>query len=50
MTGDPHADKEFAAGTDLDSEVRLLRVVATHRTAIRLAAGSTERGSRPEQT
>jgi hypothetical protein len=46
MTGTPHADKDFTAGTDLDSEVRLLRVVAAHWATIRLAAETIERGSR----
>ena len=30
LTGVRHPDKEFTSGTDLDSEVRLLRVVAAH--------------------
>jgi len=47
LVGAPHADQKFTAGTDLDSEVRLLRVVAAHWTIIRLAAESIERGSRP---
>jgi hypothetical protein len=46
-TGVPHADKEFTAGTDLDSEVRLLRVVAVHWPTIRRAAESIERGVSP---
>ena len=50
LTGVPHPDKEFSSGTDLDSEVRLLRVVAAHWTTIRLAAESIERGSRAGQT
>ena len=49
LTGVPHPDKEFSSGTDLDSEVRLLRVVAAHWTTIRLAAESIERGSRAGQ-
>ena len=49
LPGVPHPDKEFSSGTDLDSEVRLLRVVAAHRTTIRLAAESIERGSRAGQ-
>jgi hypothetical protein len=44
---DPYADKEFIAGTDLDSEVRLLRVVAAHWAAIRRAAETIERGALP---
>lgn len=44
-TGDPHAYRDFAAGADLDSEVRLLRVVAAHRTTIRLAAERIERST-----
>jgi hypothetical protein len=46
-TAAPYADKEFIAGTDLDSEVRLLRVVAAHWATIRLAAETIERGERP---
>lgn len=46
LTGVPHPGNEFSSGTDLDSEVRLLRVVAAHWTTIRLAAESIERGSR----
>jgi len=46
LTGIRHADKEFTAGTDLDSEVRLLRVVAAHWATIRLAAETIERGCR----
>ncbi len=46
-TAAPYADKEFIAGTDLDSEVRLLRVVAAHWTTIRRAAETIERGARP---
>ena len=49
LTGVPHPDKEFSSGTDLDSEVRLLRVVAAHWTTIRLATESIERGSRARQ-
>ncbi len=49
LTGVPHPEKEFSSGTDLDSEVRLLRVVAAHWTTIRLAAESIERGSRAGQ-
>jgi hypothetical protein len=44
--GAPHADKDFTAGTDLDSEVRLLRVVAAHWATIRLAAETIEHGAR----
>jgi hypothetical protein len=44
-TGDPHAYRDFAAGADLDSEVRLLRVVAAHRTTIWLAAERIERSA-----
>ncbi len=50
LTGVPHPDKEFSSGADLDSEVRLLRVVASHWTTIQLAAESIERGSRAGQT
>jgi len=44
-TGDPHAYRDFAAGADLDSEVRLLRVVAAHRSTIQLAAERIERST-----
>jgi hypothetical protein len=46
-TAAPYADKDFIAGTDLDSEVRLLRVVAAHWATIRLAAETIEGGARP---
>ena len=57
VTGDPRADQDFAAGADqdfaagadLDSEVRLLRVVAAHGRTIRLAAEIIERGSCPSR-
>jgi hypothetical protein len=41
--GDPEACRAFQAGTDLDSEVRLLRTVAAHRTTISQAAERIER-------
>ena len=43
--GDPRAYREFVAGADLDSEVRLLRVVAAHWPTIRRAAETIERSS-----
>jgi len=43
--GDRHAYRAFMAGTDLDSEVRLLRVVAAQWPTIRVAAETIERGS-----
>ena len=43
--GDPRAYREFVAGADLDSEVRLLRVVATHWPTISRAAETIERRS-----
>jgi hypothetical protein len=42
--GLPRANQEFLAGTDLDSEVRLLSTVATHWTTVSLAAERIERG------
>jgi hypothetical protein len=42
VAGDPDAYREFRAGTDLDSEVRLLRTVAAHRATISLAATRIE--------
>jgi hypothetical protein len=42
----PDAYPEFQAGTDLDSEVRLLRTVAAHRATISLAAERIERETR----
>jgi hypothetical protein len=42
--GLPWANREFLAGTDLDSEVRLLSTVATHWTTVALAAERIERG------
>jgi hypothetical protein len=42
--GDRHAYREFTAGADLDSEVRLLRVVAAHWPVICRAAETIERG------
>lgn len=42
-TGNPHASREFLAGADLDSEVRLLRVVAAHRATISALAERIER-------
>jgi len=44
-SSDRHAYREFVAGTDLDSEVRLLRVVVAHWPTICLAAETIERGS-----
>ncbi len=46
-SGDPRAYREFVAGADLDSEVRLLRVVAAHWPVICLAAETIERSSGP---
>lgn len=43
VAGDPCAYRAFEAGTDLDSEVRLLRTVAAHRATISLAAERIER-------
>lgn len=43
VAADPEAYPEFQAGTDLDSEVRLLRTVAAHRATISLAAERIER-------
>ena len=43
VAGDPGAYRAFEAGTDLDSEVRLLRTVAAHRATISLAAERIER-------
>jgi hypothetical protein len=42
-TGNPDASREFLAGADLDSEVRLLRVVAAHRATICALAERIER-------
>jgi hypothetical protein len=42
--GLPRANREFLAGTDLDSEVRLLSTVAVHWTTVSLAAERIERG------
>ncbi|HEY4464894.1 MAG TPA: MAB_1171c family putative transporter [Streptosporangiaceae bacterium] len=47
VAADPDAYPEFQAGTDLDSEVRLLRTVAAHRATISLAAERIERDARP---
>jgi hypothetical protein len=41
--GRPDACREFRAGSDLGSEVRLLRIVAAHRATISLAAERAER-------
>jgi hypothetical protein len=46
VAGDPRAYRAFQAGTDLDSEVRLLRTVAAHRATISLAAERIERQTR----
>ena len=46
LAADPDAYPEFQAGTDLDSEVRLLRTVAAHRATISLAAERIERETR----
>ena len=45
--GSPRAYREFVAGADLDSEVRLLRVVAAHWPVIYRAAETIERSSGP---
>jgi hypothetical protein len=42
VAGDPDASRAFRAGTDLDSEVRLLRTVAAHQATISLAATRIE--------
>lgn len=46
VAGDAHAYRAFQAGTDLDSEVRLLRTVAAHRATISRAAERIEHGTR----
>jgi hypothetical protein len=42
----PAANRQFLAGDDLDSEVRLLRTVATNWATVALTAERVERGQR----